>query len=163
LNAGIHAFNEQIAYYLERFREGSDQAYHGLLETSYEILPELIARCRAEKDIGLRVFLMRIVWERCQDAVMPFVGDALSDLKAGREPAVTAARSIIPFLGDALCDPEPQVWKGALDGLVALASPALLEALRAARPCHFPRHREGQEFRRWLEEAIEQAGATWTT
>ncbi len=56
----------------------------------------------------------------------------------------------IPFLGEALQSTEPAVWKQALDGLVVLASPAALEVLRSAR------HSGSDQFRGWIEEAIEQ-------
>lgn len=126
-------FAPQIAYYLERLRQGKgDDAYHGLLEMPHEILPELIAAFRAETDTHIREFLVGVIWEHRQ-------------------------QSVIPFLGGALLDPEPPVWKQALDGLVAFASPAALDALRAARTRQFPGKRETEEFRRWLEEAIEQA------
>ena len=151
-------FAPLIDYYLERLRRGhGDQAYHGLLETSYEILPELIVAFRAEMDTRIREFLLGIIWERWQESVRPFVGDALLDIKASREPAVTLARSVIALLGEALLDPEPLVWKQALDGLVAFASPEALEALRAARTRQFPSQRDTEEFRRWLQEATEQA------
>jgi hypothetical protein len=127
------AFTTQIEHYLEQLRRGhGDVAFFGLLETDHSILPELMAAFRAESSIGIRVFLVYVIWEHRQ-------------------------QSVIPFLGEALLDPEPPVWKEALDGLVALASPAALDVLRAARTRRFPRPRDTEGFRRWLEEAIEQA------
>jgi len=59
---------------------------------------------------------------------------------------------VIPLLGEALLDAHPRVWRQALDGLVALGSPAAVAALRRARV-----HRDDVEFRRWVDEAIVQA------
>jgi len=87
---------------------------------------------RMEPDAQVRAFLVEIVWQL-------------------RQP------SVIPFLGEALCDSEPAVWQQAMDGLVALASPAALEVLRSARARQFPHRREAAEFHAWLHEAIAQA------
>lgn len=128
-------FTSEITHYLELFRRGdTDNAFHGLLELDRNILPELMASARAQQDIRVREFLVRVIWQH-------------------REPTV------IPFLGEMLFDSEPQVWQQALNGLVTLASPASLEVLRAARTRSFPTERAAKEFRRWLEEAIEQAEA----
>jgi hypothetical protein len=129
----MQRFAPQIAYYLEMFRSGdADNAFHGLLEIDRDILPELMAVFRGEQDIGVRELLVEVIWEY-------------------RE------RSVIPFLGEALSDTEPRIWRQALNGLVALASPAALDVLRAARTRQFPTQCETEEFRRWLEEAIEEA------
>jgi HEAT repeat protein len=128
----MQRFAPQIAYYLEMFRSGdADNAFHGLLEIDCDILPELMAVFRSEQDIEIRELLSEVIWEY-------------------RE------RSVIPFLGEALSDTESRIWRQALNGLVALASPASLEILRTARTRQFPTQREAEEFRRWLKEAIEQ-------
>jgi len=129
----MQQFAEQITYYLEMLRQGdADNAFHGLLEIDRDILPELMAVFRDTRDIGVREFLITVIWEY-------------------RE------RSAIPFLGKALLDAEPPIWRQALNGLVALASPEALDALRAERTRQFPRQRETEKFRCWLEEAIQQA------
>jgi hypothetical protein len=130
----MQRFTPQITYYLEMFRSGDgNHALHGLLEMDRDVLPELMEVFRSERDIGVRELLVGVIWEY-------------------RE------RSVIPFLGEALSDPEPRIWRQALNGLVALASPAALEVLRAARTRQLPTQHGTEEFRRWLEEAIEQAG-----
>ena len=129
----MQKFAPQITYYLDMFRRGDvDNAFHGLLEIDRDILPELIAVFRGEQDIGVRELLVEVIWEY-------------------RE------RSVIPFLGEALSDSESRIWRQALNGLVTLASPGALQVLRAARTRHFPTQHATEEFRRWLEEAIEQA------
>lgn len=135
----MHRFVPQIACYLEMFRGGdADNAFHGLLEIGRDVLPELMEVFRSERDIEVREFLVGVIREY-------------------RE------RSVIPFLGEALSDAEPRIWRQALDGLVTLASPAALEVLRAARIRQLPTRRATEEFRRWLEEAIEQAETVYRT
>jgi len=122
----------QIAEYLQRFQKGDREgAFFRLLEMEHEILPMLVAAFRSERDSRVREFLVEVIWQP-------------------RQP------SAIPFLGEALRDAEPEVWKQALDGLVTLASPAALDVLRSAKTRQFARQREGDEFHRWLDEAIEQ-------
>lgn len=129
----MQRFKPQIDYYLELFRRGdTDHAFHGLLEIDRDILPELMEVFRSEQDVGVRVLLVEVIW-------------------GYRE------QSVIPFLGEALSDQEPRIWRQALNGLVALGSPAALDVLRAARTRQLPTPRETEEFRCWLEEAIEQA------
>jgi len=129
----MQRFASQIAYYLEMFRQGdADNAFHGLVEIDRDILPELMAVFRAERDARTRELLVHVIWEY-------------------RE------QSAIPFLGEALLEAEPCVWRQALNGLVTLASPAALDVLLAARVRQFPGYRESEEFRRELEEAIQQA------
>ena len=92
-----------VAEYLQRFRKGDREgAFHNLLEKGHEILPVLMAAFHSECDSQVREFLVEVIWQH-------------------RQP------SVIPFLGEALQDPEPEVWKQALDGLVTLASLAALE------------------------------------
>jgi len=102
-----------------------------LLDASHETLPELAAAFRDEPDSEMRAFIVEVIWQH-------------------RQP------SAIPFLGQALHDADPRVWKEALDGLVTLASPAALDALRSARNRHLPTARQTVEFRGWVDEAIGQ-------
>jgi hypothetical protein len=128
----VMRFESEIGDYLEMFRRGdTDDAFHGLLELDPGVIPELMAVFRRERDARVREFLVEVIWEY-------------------REP------SVVPFLGEALLDSEPCVWQEALNGLVTLVSPKALDVLRAARTREFPTRRETQEFREWLEEAIEQ-------
>ena len=120
-------FSSPIADSLRRYRQGDrDGAFVGLLEESHDVLPELMAAFRSKADRRVQAFLVEVIWQYRQ-------------------------QSVIPFLGEALRSPEPLIWKQALDGLVALASPAALEVLRSARQS------AAGEFCAWLDEAIEQA------
>lgn len=117
-----------VLKFLEEFRKGDrDAAFFGLLELDQPLLPELMSHFRSENEPQVRAFLVEILWQHRQ-------------------------ASIIPFLGDALQDSAPEVWKEALNGLVALASPAALGVLREARS----RRSDSNEFRRWVDEAIDQ-------
>ena len=90
---------ERIRDCFRRFREGDcDGAFFGLKDIAPKVLPDLMAFYRCEQEAGVRAFIVRVVWE-------------------------TRDQSVIPFLGEALRDRAPEVWKEALDGLVAFASP----------------------------------------
>ena len=102
-----------------------------MLEIPHSILPELMAAFRNERDNRVREFIVEIIWQHRQNSTIPFLKEALNDV-------------------------APAVWKQALDGFVALASDAALEVLRGARNRKFPTERETEEFRRWVDEAIEQ-------
>jgi HEAT repeat protein len=58
--------------------------------------------------------------------------------------------SAVPFLVGLLADRRPDIWKGALDGLVILGNHAALDALREARLTI------AREQRPWIDEAIQQ-------
>ncbi len=127
------AFITQIVECLQQFREGHrDNAFFGLLEMDHEVLPELMAAFRAERDVQVRAFIVEVIWQHRQ-------------------------QSVIPFLGEALGSPEPAIWQEALDGLVTLASPVALEVLRSAWARPFSCQRDADQFRGWLGEAITQA------
>lgn len=128
-----------VAEHLRRFRQGDhDGPFFALLETNHEIIPELVAAFRDEPEGEVRAFLVEVIWQH-------------------RQP------SAIPILSQALHDADPKVWKQAMDGLVTLASRAALDALRSARNRHFPAPHQTDEFRSWVEEAIEQVESKLTS
>jgi HEAT repeat protein len=121
-----------MEFYLRKLKSRDfDAAFHGLIEVDSAIVPELIEAYRKETDPGIRSELVRIIWQHRQ---------AL----------------LIPFLGEALSDSSPEVWKSALDGLVALASPDALTILNAALTRTFTTEKEADTFRKWVQEAIDQ-------
>ncbi len=124
---------EYADYYIKRLKgPDSDDAYYSLIEADDGIIPILIERFRSEKDSAIRSELVEIIWQhRNLDTV--------------------------EFLSEALEDTAPQVWKNALDGLVALAGPKAMQVLRSAQNRVFPKQRQTDEFQAWLKEAIEQA------
>jgi len=124
----MNTFGEEVTHYLQRFRGGhTDDAFHGLLELDHAVLPELEAQFRTARAPEVRRFLLEVIWQHRQ-------------------------QSVIPLLGEALLDADHRVWREALDGLVALGSPRSVAALRAVRV-----QRDDEQFRRWVDEAIEQA------
>jgi hypothetical protein len=129
------SFAPQIAWYLDRYHEGDGStAFHGLIQLPADALPELASAFRGASDTRLRAFLLQVIWQIRHE-------------------------SAVPVLSEALHDREPLVWKEAIDGLVVLASPASLNALRSARSRQCATPRETAEYREWLEEAIDQAEA----
>jgi hypothetical protein len=88
-------------------------------------LPSMQEAYRCEVDPDVRSTLVRSIWEHRQ-------------------------QSTIPFLGEALHDPDPEVWKAALDGLVALASSEASRVLRVSTESI------ADERSSWIQEAIEQ-------
>ncbi len=128
--------HSNIDTYIEDVRKGGDpqNALCSLTSMSHDVLPELIAAFKKEQDKQIRIFLVETIWQHRQ-------------------------LSVIPFLTEVLHDPEPDIWKEALDGLVTLASPEAIEALRSARNRQFKKDKDAVEFREWIDEAIEQAEA----
>lgn len=127
------SFGIRIQHYLDCHHRGEEgNAYHGLIEMDGAALPELVAAYRATSDPRLRVLLLKVLWE-------------------GRQP------SVIPLLEEALGDAEPTVWKTALDGLVTLASPASIAAMRLAGERRLSATGDPDNFGHWLQEAIAQA------
>jgi|WetSurMetagenome_2_1015567.scaffolds.fasta_scaffold640966_2 hypothetical protein len=123
--------NDKVTYYLQRYKEGNfDEAYFGLLELADEIIPELISVFKSESDRALRKFLINLIWQYRN-------------------------QTIIPFLGESLFDPDPAIWREALDGLVTLACPATLELLRSCKILA-KNHPNSDERFEWLDEAISQ-------
>jgi HEAT repeat protein len=104
-----------------------EAAFHCLFDLGASALPRLTEAYRAEADPAVRDLLVEVIWQL-------------------RSP------SSIDFLGEALQDPDPEVWKQALDGLVTLASPESLRILQSARDTlRVP----DDDFREWVEGAIE--------
>ena len=127
------SLSDAIGEYCEMYLSGDyDNAFHGLLEMTPAILPDLMAAYRVEHDTQIRLFLLNVIWEYRD-------------------------QSVIPLLGEALFDLQKRIWQEALDGLVALASPTAVDALRAARNRQFTTEHDTETFGLWLAEAIEQA------
>jgi HEAT repeat protein len=122
----------EIKQIVESFRSGDEEsAFFTLIELSEDVLPTLIEIFRAEQAPGVRAFLVKVAWERRDEAV-------------------------IPFLGEALRESEEEVWQQALDGLVAFASPQSLEILQSARARTFSEAADDKRLGLWLDEAIQQ-------
>jgi HEAT repeat protein len=125
-------WNEYAAYYIKQLRgPDSDDAYHSLIEADNAIIPILIGAFRAEQDSTIRSKLVKILWQH-------------------RLPEVT------DFLSEATDDPAPEVWKSALDGLVAIGGQPAIQVLESARQHLQPGSRKERTRAKWIDEAIQQ-------
>jgi HEAT repeat protein len=106
-------------------------AFHSLIELGPEILPLLAERFEETREPGLRADIVAIA-ERMHTPLA------------------------LPLLAGALRDPWAQVWKAALDGLVALHTPEALAALEHAH-AEPPEDVDPDEYRAWVFEALQQA------
>ena len=130
--AEIAGIPSRINEILDRYRNGGEEgAFFDLLEMPGDVLSELTRAFQMERLPEIRVFLVKVAWQRRH-------------------------KSALPFLREALNDAQEKVWQEALDGLVTFASPEALEILRLARTRKFTSEVATKRFHLWLEEAIQQ-------
>ncbi len=124
---------EYAAYYLELMLNGQDEdAFFGLIEADPAVLPVLIEAFAKDENRTIRAQIVQCIWQHRR-------------------------RDTIGFLAEVLNEPEPGVWKEALDGLVAIESTEAIQALQAARTRAIsePAQRGGITVE-WIDEALEQ-------
>ena len=93
---------EYAGYYLQRLREGrEEEAFFGLIDSDPAVVPVLLKAFAQEANPSTRAAIVRCVWQH-------------------RRPGD------IRFLIELLYDPEPAVWKEALDGIVAIGAALLI-------------------------------------
>jgi hypothetical protein len=128
----MRSLGEEVAYYLACLHDGLvEDAFFGLIEAGPGAVPLLIAAFAKPENRAVRANLVRCVWEY-------------------RRPEA------LGFLAGALHDPEPAVWKTALDGIVALGGSEAVRTLKAAHarlPTGQPRSGITAE---WIDEALDQ-------
>jgi hypothetical protein len=123
---------DYVDFYLEKLKSGDfEVAFHALNDVGHSVIPMLIDAFRQESRSDIRAELVDIIWNH-------------------RRP------ESVGFLGEALGDPDPIVWKSALDGLVAISSLGALHILQTASTREFSEKKQEEEFRRWVNEAIMQ-------
>jgi|SRR5262245_45830588 len=121
-----------VAEVLVLFRAGEEErAFFALVHTMPGLQSALAEAFREEKDAHVRAFLVKVLWEQ-------------------RDPAV------LSLLADALGDRNAEVWKEALNGLVTLASPQSLDILGRALEESISGRAEQKKFGSWVSEAIGQ-------
>lgn len=115
----------------------------------------------------VRYYVARLAGSDAEDAwhalveagpdAVPFVEDAFAtvespDVKVALLQVVSQWRSAdaTRFLSHQLGDPAADIWKAALDGLVATGGPTVLDLLRSTRA------RTASERAEWIDEAIRQ-------
>jgi HEAT repeat protein len=122
-----------VDHYLREWdSRGWASAYHSLVELGAQVLPELEEQLATSRDATFRAALVELARQMHSE-------DAL------------------PLFEAALRDPSPEVWKAALDGLVALASPASILLLEQAAQRQPPGRTELPEWEAWVREALQQA------
>jgi hypothetical protein len=113
---------ELLRISLELFSSGDRVTpFFNLVEADRAIVPLLIEAFNSGIDSEVREFLVEVIWQRGHP-------------------------STVPFLESALNDPEPAVWKQALDGLVTLGTIDAIEALHRARSRYSPTESDRREF-----------------
>jgi HEAT repeat protein len=129
------ALEALIDHYLREWdSRGWAGAYHGLIEMGPRILPVLEDRLAGSREAPFRAALVELARQlRTEDA--------------------------LPLLTRGLRDRAPEVWKAALDGLVALASPAAIAVLEDAARRAPPGRTRADDWSDWIGEALEQARA----
>ncbi len=119
-------------YYIKQL-DGPDgeNVYHNLIEADDAIVPFLIEAFRNEQNPAIRSTLVEIIWHH----KLP---------------------ETVGVLSEALGDDAAEVWKSALDGLVALGGEAALRVLESAKQqVQFDRQ-AGTTRVEWIDEAIWQ-------
>src|ERR1700733_8279942 len=91
--------------YLRLLRAGDfESAFHGLIDLDPAIVHPLIAAYHDESSLAFCNTLLRIIWEFRTPLALPLLAEALRDRRDNR-------------------------WRGALDGLVTLASAEAVQTL----------------------------------
>jgi HEAT repeat protein len=130
----MSANTDALSEYLELMRTGDwEQAFFGLLDLGNEVVPLLIAEAARAENKPIRAGLVEVIWQHRD------------------------ARSI-EFLGQALSDPEPEVWKQALDGLVAIGGEQATVWLKTAQERLARGEIRNGLSAEWISEALEQLG-----
>jgi hypothetical protein len=91
----LNDWKTYAAYYIKRLDgPDGDNAYHSLIEADDAIIPFLIEAFRNQQNPAIRSTLVEIIWHHKLPETVEFLSEALNDSAA-------------------------EVWKSALDGLVA--------------------------------------------
>lgn len=124
-----------IQHYLREWdSSGWGAAFHSLVELGPRVLPELEKQLTTSRNPRFRAALVELARH-------------------------LHAEEALPLFDSALHDPSPEVWKGALDGLVDLASPASLLLLQEAAEREPPGSTDPSDWQAWIGEALQQVRA----
>lgn len=133
MNKKLDSTRDYVEFYLEKLRSGDfEVAFHAFGDVGHSVVPMLIDAFRQETKTAIRAELVDIIWNH------------------HRRPET------VVFLAEALGDRDSKVWKSALDGLVAMASPVALEVLKTALSRQLPSRKHTDQFHEWVKEAITQ-------
>jgi hypothetical protein len=123
---------EAAAYYLGRLRDGPDEdAFFGLIEAGPAVLPLLTDAFGRQENRGIRGRIAECVWQL-------------------RRPEA------IGFLADRLLDPDPGLWREALNELVATGGAGAVWALQAVRESLPAAGPKSAISAGWIDEGVGQ-------
>ena len=125
-----------VEYYVQMLHSRDprerENAYFGLLDLDDTLVPKLIETYREQTEIKIRETLIEVIWQH-------------------RLPTT------LEFLAEVLLDPSPDVWKAALDGIVAIDGPMAITALQVTRSQLMSSKDEESRTRlEWIDEAVRQ-------
>jgi HEAT repeat protein len=106
---------------------GDSNAFHTLIDAGTSVLPLLIQQFSTHQDSAGRERIIEVIWQIRDETT-------------------------IPFLASVLDDPQPDVWKQALDGLVAMGG---IESRIALVDFRSKVSKEDERIP-WIDEAIDQ-------
>ena len=126
--------DEMISAYIEQLRTGdSEYAYSSLLtDISKTDVPKLIHAYHSETMLKVQAALVEIIWQQRLPETLEFIAVALEN-------------------------PHPEIWKSALDGIVAIGTPRAMTILQAEKKRLLALESERVSSRlEWIDEAIQQ-------
>jgi hypothetical protein len=126
--------DDEFLYYVQQLHAAdADHAYFALLtDTTEANVSKLIAAFHRETDDKVKADLVEIIWQR-------------------RLPET------LDFLAQVLHHPKPEIWKNALDGIVAIGTAQALIVLEdEKRRLLSISSRDSASRLEWIDEAIEQ-------
>ena len=116
-----------VSQIVQSLCDGNDDAFHVLIEADKAIIPLLVQHFTTRASCADRARIIEVVWQHRD-------------------------KETIPFLASALRDPNLDVWKSALDGLVAIGGIESHDALVEFRS----ELSADSERASWADEAIGQ-------
>lgn len=124
--------SDEVRYYVEQLRKGSEDAYHALMELDNSYIPELMELFYQEKNSAMQAELLEVIWQH-------------------------RSQQTLSLLQEALHYDSAEVWKTALDGIVALNHSRGLDILahEKARLQTFT-DKAASERLEWIVEAYQQ-------
>ncbi len=126
--------SKEVLYYLEQLRTGprGEDAYHSLVELDDSYVPELVEAFYQEKNPKMQALLVEVVRQH-------------------RLPET------LTFLQEALRHHHAEVWKSALDGIVAIRHPQGIKILADEKArLQTLNDTIASERLEWIDEAYEQ-------
>ncbi len=126
--------SEEVVYYLERLRTGprAEDAWHSLVELDDSYLPELMEAFKQEQSPKIQAVLVEVSWQHRSSETLPFLQELLRHYHS-------------------------EVWKTALDGIVAINHPQGIKILGDERArLQALNDKTARERLEWIDEAYEQ-------